>query len=115
VHTLQQTLKQIGQPSLKLRIGLHSGEAIAGSMGSSERMEFAVIGDVVNVCARLEALNKERMTSDCRVLISNETRTLLPESQRKNLMSWGLMAVKGRSQPVSVYELSFDSQVTGNR
>jgi len=114
VHTLQQTLKQIGQPSLKLRIGLHSGEAIAGSMGSSERMEFAVIGDVVNVCARLEALNKERMTSDCRVLISNETRTLLPESQRKNLMSWGLMAVKGRSQPVSVYELSFDSQVTGN-
>ena len=65
VQELEQRLSQQGAPKLKLRIGLHSGEVIAGSMGSSERMEFAVIGDVVNVCARLEALEKERMPSNC--------------------------------------------------
>ena len=51
-------------------------------MGSSERMEFAVIGDVVNVCARLEALEKERMPSSCRVLLSNQTKELLPKRSR---------------------------------
>ena len=83
-------------------------------MGSSERMEFAVIGDVVNVCARLEALEKERMPSNCRVLLSSETMDLLPMAERKNLLSWGLMPVKGRNQPVGVYELQPPSHRTGN-
>ena len=114
VQELEETLQQQGSPALKLRVGLHSGEVIAGSMGSSERMEFAVIGDVVNVCARLEALEKERMPSSCRVLLSEQTKELLPKEQQVNLLSWGLMPVKGRSQPVAVYELERPSQRTGN-
>jgi len=114
VQELEETLQQQGSPALKLRVGLHSGEVIAGSMGSSERMEFAVIGDVVNVCARLEALEKERMPSSCRVLLSDQTKELLPEEQQVNLLSWGLMPVKGRNQPVAVYELERPSQRTGN-
>ena len=114
VQELAETLRQQGSPELKLRVGLHSGEVIAGSMGSSERMEFAVIGDVVNVCARLEALEKERMPSSCRVLLSNQTKELLPQAQQVKLLSWGVLPVKGRSQPVAVYELERPSQRTGN-
>jgi len=114
VLELEKTLRQQGSPELKLRVGLHSGEVIAGSMGSSERMEFAVIGDVVNVCARLEALEKERMPSSCRVLLSNQTKELLPQAQQVKLLSWGVLPVKGRSQPVAVYELERPSQRTGN-
>jgi len=77
-------------------------------------MEFAVIGDVVNVCARLEALEKERMPSSCRVLLSNQTKELLPQAQQVKLLSWGVLPVKGRSQPVAVYELERPSQRTGN-
>ena len=51
MEELEETLSQQGAPLLKLRVGLHSGDVIAGSMGSSERMEFAVIGDNVNICA----------------------------------------------------------------
>ena len=83
-------------------------------MGSSERMEFAVIGDVVNVCARLEALEKQHMPSNCRVLLSSETRELLPSTMQAGLLYWGLMPIKGRSQPVNVYELPLASQRTGN-
>ena len=114
VQDLEGTLAQQGSPKLKLRVGLHSGEVIAGSMGSSERMEFAVIGDVVNVCARLEALEKQHMPSNCRVLLSSETRELLPSTMQAGLLYWGLMPIKGRSQPVNVYELPLASQRTGN-
>ena len=107
-------MSQQGAPLLKLRVGLHSGDVIAGSMGSSERMEFAVIGDTVNICARLEALEKQRMSSNCRVLLSSETRELLPGTEQVKLLSWGLMPIKGRSQPVAVYELQPPSQRTGN-
>ena len=68
----------------------------------------------VHVCARLEALEKERMPSSCRVLLSDQTKELLPEEQQVNLLSWGLMPVKGRNQPVAVYELERPSQRTGN-
>ena len=114
VEELEETLSQQGAPLLKLRVGLHSGDVIAGSMGSSERMEFAVIGDTVNICARLEALEKQRMSSNCRVLLSSETRELLPSTEQVKLLSWGLMPIKGRSQPVAVYELQPPSQRTGN-
>ena len=114
VQDLEETMSTQGLPMLKLRVGLHSGEVIAGSMGSSERMEFAVIGDAVNICARLEALQKERMSSSCRVLISGETRELFPITEQGNLLSWGLMPVKGRSQPVDVYELQLPTHRTGN-
>ena len=114
VQELEETLSQQGAPLLKLRVGLHSGDVIAGSMGSSERMEFAVIGDTVNICARLEALEKQRMSSNCRVLLSSETRELLPGTEQLKLLSWGLMPIKGRSQPVAVYELQPPSQRTGN-
>ena len=67
-------------------------------------MEYAVIGDAVNISARLESLSKERMGNDCRVLIASDTKDLLEEG-RWRLDPWGPQSVKGREQPVDVYEL----------
>lgn len=97
-------LKDRGLPPIRLRIGICSGPVITGSMGGSSRMEYAVIGDAVNISARLESLSKERMGNDCRVLIASDTKDLLEEG-RWRLAPWGPQSVKGREQPVDVYEL----------
>ena len=104
ITTMLVELKQKDLPPIRLRIGICSGPVITGSMGGSARMEYAVIGDAVNVSARLESLSKERMTNDCRVLLSSETKDLLEEG-RWGLTAWGPQPVKGRENPVDVYEL----------
>ncbi|PSI00187.1 hypothetical protein C7K08_14510 [Synechococcus lacustris str. Tous] len=110
---LQRTLLELNQqllaenrPAMKLRVGLHSGEVITGSMGSSDRMEYAVIGDVVNVSSRLESLNKERQVNLCRVLLSKETLNLLTNPEQWQFNCWGSFPLKGREQSVEVYELT---------
>ena len=108
-HTLLELNQQLlaeNRPAMKLRVGLHSGEVITGSMGSSERMEYAVIGDVVNVSSRLESLNKERQINLCRVLLSKETLNLLTNPEHWQFNCWGSFPLKGRDQSVEVYELT---------
>ncbi|NBO29315.1 MAG: adenylate/guanylate cyclase domain-containing protein [Synechococcaceae bacterium WB8_1A_041] len=103
---LNQQLQAENRPVMKLRVGLHSGEVITGSMGSSERMEYAVIGDVVNVSSRLESLHKERQFNFCRVLLSKETLNLLTNPEQWQFNCWGNFPLKGREQSVEVYELT---------
>jgi Adenylate and Guanylate cyclase catalytic domain len=55
------------KPLIKFGIGLHTGQLVAGSVGGSRRLNYSVIGDAVNVAARLEAMNKE-IVSDIAIL-----------------------------------------------
>ena len=89
-----------GRPRLDIGVGISSGVMIAGNIGSSAIMSYTVIGDTVNLGARLESLNKEYGT---RILMSEATqaRLTMPVKSRKI----GDVTVKGKTQPVGVYEV----------
>ena len=76
-------------PAMGLRIGVHSGAVLAGSMGGSERLAYAVIGDAVNGTARLESLDKERQTNICLVMVSSSLLDLLLEGLPLEWLDWG--------------------------
>jgi len=106
LHALNSSWRDAGEPTAGMRIGIHSGPMVACSIGSAQRMEYAVVGDAVNVAARLQAFREAAESTDpesTRILISEETRQLLgihAECERL-----GTFEVKGRTQPVTIYRV----------
>ncbi|MFO1434572.1 MAG: adenylate/guanylate cyclase domain-containing protein [Candidatus Competibacteraceae bacterium] len=89
-----------GSEYVSARIGIHYGAVIAGSLGSPTRMKYTVVGDTVNVAARLEALNKELGTE---ILIGGEVYRHLPADLAGQLVDLGEFRVKGYEFPIHVY------------
>jgi adenylate cyclase len=87
---------------LRFGIGVNSGPVVVGSVGGGGRLEFTVIGDPVNIAARVEHLTRE--TGDA-VLVTEATRCLLSDGHSK-LESRGDFALKGVAEPVPIYALS---------
>jgi adenylate cyclase len=89
-----------GRVPLDIGIGVNSGDMIAGNIGSSSIMSYTVIGDNVNLGARLESLNKEYRT---RIIISEATRHRL--GGRYETRPLGAVVVKGKTRPVEIFEV----------
>jgi adenylate cyclase len=87
---------------LRIGVGINSGTVVLGSVGGGGRLEFAVVGDPVNVAARVEAATRE--TGDA-VLMTEATRRLLPDPGAMTEPR-GDVPLKGKSEPVPVYSLS---------
>jgi adenylate cyclase len=89
-----------GLGTISMRVGLHTGDAIVGNLGSDRLFDFTVIGDTVNLASRLESANKYFST---RIMISEDT--LQDAGDGFLVRELGLIAVKGKVHPVRIYEL----------
>ena len=96
IRELNKELKMQRLPKIKVGIGINSGEAIVGNMGSEDRFEFTSLGDPVNLCARLESSTKEQQVD---ILIGESTQN----NTSYNLTKLDDIMVKGKSKPIGVY------------
>jgi adenylate cyclase len=94
---------QEGRPALGIGIGVNSGEMIAGNIGSASIRSYTVIGDAVNLGARLESLNKEHGTT---IIVSAATVALLKTPPPMRPL--GSVVVKGKSVAVDIFEVLVD-------
>jgi|HubBroStandDraft_6_1064221.scaffolds.fasta_scaffold19394_2 adenylate cyclase len=101
VRELQKEWESQGKPKLEIGIGLNTGVASVGNMGSALRYGYTALGDAVNLSSRLEGLNKDYGTH----IIVNETTYQAAKGDGFVFQELDLMRVKGKLQPVTIYQL----------
>jgi adenylate cyclase len=100
LHEMNREWQAQGKPTLDIGIGVNTGDMVAGNIGSDTIMSYTVIGDAVNLGARLESLNKDYGT---RIIISEFTRAEL--KGRYDIHPLGEVVVKGKTKPVAIFEV----------
>ena len=106
LRELNASWRERGMPSAAMRVGISTGEVLVGSIGSREKLKYTVVGDVVQVAARLESFDQSHHDFDrrpCRILVAEATRARLGGSMRTREL--GQFTVKGKEEPVLVHEV----------
>lgn len=115
-HTLKQLNQEWaeqGKPTIAMRVGIHTGPLIAGSLGSLERLEYTVIGDTVNTAARLESFDKTVHTPDpkhmpCRILVGETTAEYLDDLFQLEYVAE--VQLKGKMETTKMYHVMHESR-----
>lgn len=95
-----RALEQRGIPKLEFGVGIHTGDVVAGVMGSDRFMEFTVIGDPVNIAARIEALTRVHQVD---ILVTEDVmKTLDPRFVARAMPP---VAVKGKTEPIATFAI----------
>jgi len=89
---------QLHVGDFKTGVGIHSGEAVVGNVGSQAKMEYTVLGNTVNLASRLESLNKEMKTQ---LILSEDTCQLLHGQFETEYL--GDVDIRGRTIPLRVH------------
>jgi adenylate cyclase len=100
LHGFNTTRRQNGEPEFHTRFGLHTGSVIVGNIGTASRMNYTIIGDAVNITARLHEVDKVYHTS---ILISEEVFHRLEGHYIARPLD--LVYVKGKTKQTKIYEL----------
>jgi adenylate cyclase len=109
LSTLSTKWQAEGRPTIRMGIGINSGAAIVGNIGSDQRMEYTAIGDTVNLASRLESASKEL---NVEIVVSEQTYDAVRPLFRWN--SVGEVTVRGRVEPVRAYSVEGSNENAAN-
>ena len=107
LRSLNKTLKEKSYPPIEIGIGIHTGEATVGEMGSEGRSDYTVIGDSINLGSRIEGLCK---IYGAKILISEATKMQLTKEYK--LREIDRVQVKGKEEAVTIYEVFAEGAFT---
>ena len=97
---LNDEWRRVGASPLQMRIGVNTGTATAGNMGTDEIFNYTILGDCVNLASRLEGVNKYYGT---RIIVGDDTRSRVDGLFEWRELDW--IRVKGKAHPVAIHEL----------
>lgn len=103
LESLRTQWKLKGKPSIEMTIGIHTGDAIVGNIGSAERMEFTAIGDTVNVASRLQEIAQDKNFG---ILVSETTFNAL--NHEFPFQDLGSMPIRGKDEQTHVYAIFYN-------
>ena len=100
-NELRQQYKEMGLPDINVGTGINTGDGIVGNMGSESRFDYSVIGDAVNLAARLEATAARHEYVNNKTIYSSYTKEQLPDSIESEKI--GEINVKGKKEKITIY------------
>lgn len=110
IKELNNSLTAKGEAPLRVGIGINTGLALAGAIGPNERQEYTVVGNTVNLAARIDGLNKQFPQHD--ILISGWTYQALNGNREKfKVTSLGTLPIRGKHEPVEILAIEGKSDM----